>query len=583
MKQRWVLAWVALSVVGGVAQAAGAWTGIRYSTGDYAQKFEDISFAGGTEIKIERYYRVLSDFEGMFGRGWETDYDVRVEVHPDGSVVIRDPCGCKNDAHFVAPMGTRADVALAVEQIVAASTKIDPSRDRSETDRYRQQLLENRQKRRDEWLRLASAGLEPRRLLPGTRLDSKTNGYEQIVKLPEGFVRYKHGMTQYFDGRNRVVRMVDSNGNETIIARDVGGRIVKIGDSLGRWIRLQYDERGHAVRAESSGKARVDYAYDGRGLLVEARRADGSADRYAWSMENGLPRLATYSTAGGKRGFLGYAPPGQGRGVCLVGGSGSNVTRIDYEVDSSSAADERSRKVRVTESESEGKRNLSEARFEYEYRLSAWGERYVALEKSFEDGQVTTKSNDELERPLDIEREGEHTRFAYDEMGNTVKKITPTEETTVEYGDVGKVTKVVKRGTKDAPDAPPRQSGEYEYDDSGNLVRGRGLERMVELAYDGRGRVREIVSTSQSGSSARSKAGSADDERTRLVFEYNADNRPVIIESPGVGRIRVQYSSSGNISKVDSEPEGARIAHLVTSTFQGLLDIIRPATVSLGF
>lgn len=68
----------------------------------------------------------------------------------------------------------------------------------------------------------------------------------------------------------------------------------------------------------------------------------------------------------------------------------------------------------------------------------------------------------------------------------------------------------------------------------------------------------------------------------RVTFKYNRNSKPIEITVVGVGTINVRYTASGEIEKVDSDG-GRTVALKVTSTFQNLLEIIRPAGVSLSF
>lgn len=73
-----------------------------------------------------------------------------------------------------------------------------------------------------------------------------------------------------------------------------------------------------------------------------------------------------------------------------------------------------------------------------------------------------------------------------------------------------------------------------------------------------------------------------DQDRHRLDFKYNDQSKPIEITDPQLGSITVSYTNSGEIKKVDSSA-GRKIAVQVTTSFQNLLDIIRPAGVSLSF
>jgi YD repeat-containing protein len=116
-------------------------------------------------------------------------------------------------------------------------------------------------------------------------------------------------------------------------------------------------------------------------------------------------------------------------------------------------------------------------------------------------------------------------------------------------------------------DRKKAQWAEYKYDDHGNLATARNSEgKSVKIVYDHFGRIKALV----------------DQNKRQLQFKYNEANRPIEIADPKVGKIQVKYNNAGDIQKVDSSG-GRKIALQVTSAFQNLLDIIRPAGVTLSF
>jgi YD repeat-containing protein len=108
---------------------------------------------------------------------------------------------------------------------------------------------------------------------------------------------------------------------------------------------------------------------------------------------------------------------------------------------------------------------------------------------------------------------------------------------------------------------------QFQYDAKGNLTFAKNSENKgVKLFYDNSGRIRTMV----------------DQNQRQITFKYNENSKPVEISDPKLGTISVSYTNSGEIKKVESTA-GRKIALQVTSAFQNLLDIIRPAGVSLSF
>ena len=181
-----------------------------------------------------------------------------------------------------------------------------------------------------------------------------------------------------------------------------------------------------------------------------------------------------------------------------------------------------------------------------------------------DDDVTETEYNECCGLPVRIKRGVDVTTFKYDIKGRVTEKVTPFEKTDLKYHPkVGKVEYVQKtpKGSKKS------FWSKFQYDPKGNLTYAENSDRKsVKLAYDTGGRIRVLVD----------RAG------RQIAFKYDENSKPIEISDPKLGAIRVTYKNSGEVKSVESTA-GRQIAMQVTTTFQGLLDIIRPAGVSLTF
>lgn len=101
----------------------------------------------------------------------------------------------------------------------------------------------------------------------------------------------------------------------------------------------------------------------------------------------------------------------------------------------------------------------------------------------------------------------------------------------------------------------------FEYTDLGQLSAvEESSGKRVELYYNDAGEIERFL---------------AANGRT-LLFTYNEDSRPVVIEMQDVGSINVTYKPDGSIDKVDSE-QGHEMSLQVTRAFQELLSLVNYA------
>jgi YD repeat-containing protein len=238
------------------------------------------------------------------------------------------------------------------------------------------------------------------------------------------------------------------------------------------------------------------------------------------------------------------------------------VTLYTYNIDSS---DPGHYTVGVDVKNGEGK-SISSSKYEYMNKHKSDGEEWTYKMITTIDGDRSeTTYNECCGLPLIIKRGGEETDFTYDVKGHVTRKITPNDVTELSYDPkVSKVT-LVKRSSKTNP--KDQSWSKFQYDEKGNLTFAQNSDKKdVRLFYDSNGRIKSMV----------------DQSRRRIDFKYNENSKPIEITDPALGTITVSYTNSGEIKKVDSSA-GRKIALQVTSAFQNLLDIIRPAGVTLSF
>jgi YD repeat-containing protein len=239
-------------------------------------------------------------------------------------------------------------------------------------------------------------------------------------------------------------------------------------------------------------------------------------------------------------------------------------TITDYSYDKV-PGEKNSLKVGVVVKTGEG-RPVSTSLYEYVFRNKPNGEEWTYRMVSTLDGMRTeTIYNECCGLPIFIKRGNEETTFAYDTKGRVTKKTTPNEVTELSYdAKVAKVNRVVKY-----PKANKKKVewSTFQYDTRGNLIVAKNSSRAeVRLFYDNLGRIKTMM----------------DQNRKQIHFKYNESSKPVEITDPSMGTITVAYANNGEVKKVDSSG-GRKIALAVTSAFQNLLEIIRPAGVTLSF
>lgn len=539
----------------------GALASVSLKNGNWFVGYTDIIYPGGFEPKIERVYNSKTPFRGMFGWGWGNEYEVYLTVSADGSVVVHEYGGGAEN-RFSPKAFNESELNEAVEKIAATMQKTGGFGSADQLASYKKKLRSDADFRNSEWEKFRGKNqLQPRALKEGTELVSNKFTYQRVQKVAGGYVRhFDTGRQEKFDEQGRLVRIADKNNNFIDITRTKdGSRIAKIQDNFNRRMFFTYNTKGLVEKIEGENGKVAAYKYDSKDALLESKDVDGNVYTFKYDARFNMTEIGYSDKTTVK---IAYHDRSKNDNVKSVKDRDETATYYGYDTDSS---DPGHYWVSVDVKDRGGKA-ISSSKYEYFMKRKADGEEWQYKMVTVVDGDRTeTTYNECCGMPLLIKRGKEETSFEYDTKGRVTKKATPTDVTELTYNQtVGKVEKVVRYSKLDKKQA---HWSNFQYDGKGNLVLAKNSENKgVKLFYDQNGRIKTMIDQSQ----------------RRIDFKYNENSKPIEITDPKLGTIKVSYTNSGEIKKVESSA-GRKIALQVTSAFQNLLDIIRPAGVTLGF
>lgn len=530
---------------------------VTLKNGNFYRGYTDIGYGMGAEPKIERIYNSRTLFRGMFGPGWGNEYEVRLNVSADGSVLIQE-YGGGSDNRFTPKTMDLKEIDRAVEQI----TSQQRFNSKKGADDFRQKLRENATFRNLKWQELVDQGkLKPRDLPVGTRLVSNKFAPQSVVRVSDGYQReYDTGKVEKFDETGRLLRVSDKNGNFINFTYSKDGRLEKLVDNMNRKMFFTFNNKGLLERVQGEDGKEASYKYNSSGELIESKDAEGTVYGYKYSTD-GLSNLTQVVYSDKSTLDVSYYGKEKFQAVKSFKDRDGTLNEYDYVVDPSDAGH---LTVTVLVKDSESK-VASNQKVEYFFKTKPDGEEWT-YKLITTDGTGTTETlyNECCGLPLLIKRGDQETAFSYDSKGRMLKKTTAAEIIELQYDQKSsKVSKVVSNSKLDKRFS---NWSTFEYDSRGNLVLAKNSnKKMVKLFYDGSGRIKTLV----------------DQDSRQLNFRYDQGSRPIEIIDPKLGTVRVKYKSSGEIDQVDSTA-GRNVAVQVTSAFQNLLEIIRPAGVSFS-
>lgn len=542
--------------------SVAAQANVSLKNGNFFMGYTDVYYPGGFEPKIERVYNSKTSYKGILGWGWGNEYEVYLKVSADGSVVVYEYGGGAEN-RFSPKSFSESEITAAVDKIAAVAQSAGVVGTTQQLAQYKKHLKDDAGFRNDEWQKFIREGrLQPRDLKEGTQLYSNVFSFQYITKVKNGYVRsFDTGKVEFFDERGKLVKVADKNNNYISLSYGKDGRLQKIQDNFNRKIMFTFNQAGLLEKIVGDNNKVATYKYNNAGELIETKDAAGNVYKYKYTSD-GYHNLAEIDYSDKTKLEVAYYGQDKFMNVKRIKDRDGRVTEYDYMF---KPGDRLHYTVSVKMKSGDGK-EYSQSSYEYQMRTKASGEEWTyRLVTSIDGDRTETTYNECCGLPLLIKRGKDETSFVYDTKGHVVKKTTPYEVTELSYDSkAGKVAKVVRYPIGNQKAAV---WSKFTYDAKANLVTAVNSDKkQVRLFYDMNGRIRSMV----------------DQSKRRIDFKYNENSKPIEITDPALGSITVTYSNTGEIKKVDSTA-GRKIAVQVTSAFQNLLDIIRPAGVSLSF
>lgn len=519
--------------------------GVNLKNGNFYLSYTDIIVPGGGKaLEVTRTYNSKSTNIGWFGFGWGSEFETKLEVSADGSVVIHEH-GSGAMTRFTPK--TPIDALAAATKIVNEMKKKTALTATAAADLI-QKLNNNSELRHSYAMNFGVQNQVP----AGSVLYSQDRGLQELQVMKDGYRRVQpDGRSDLFNTKGQLTKIVDKSGY-FITFNYKDGFVESIKDSQAKQIFFSWYPGGLVKEMWSAGDKKALYKYTETDLVYSKDVGD-NIYQYKYDTSKNLEEV---SYADNTKLKVSYDP--KTYFVTRIIDRNGEDTKYEYGSDPKNPDDHYW--TIVTKIGFDGK--PTKDRYEYEIKTAADGTRYTYRILTEINGIKTDTIYAENNLPLKIARGSQVTNFEYNKDGLLTKKSSSNGDfVNLEYDSkINKVKKVVNNeGTT-----------EFEYDAKGNLVKAtNSLGKTIYLIYDSKGKISKMVDQ--------------DSEKSKrvLAFKYNSLGKPVEIEMDNVGKINVAYDNYGEIKKVDSSA-GYKMALQVTQAFQNLLTIVKPAGVSLN-
>lgn len=511
-------------------------------------------------MRVSRTYSSRSLFSGIFGFGWCSNLETQVEITLEGNLILTD-CGSSPVAYYPAKYNTQL-INESVEKIVGLVSKKYPEKGKKALDTLREQL------RSDHLLRTQVAGEVGYKITPVKNTTYLANGKE-IDKIFFDGTHFIHslpeGATQHFDDQGRLFQLSDKSKNFVRIIYQ-GSLPSQITDSTGSKFTFQYTPEKKIKKILGMNGSVATYKFRGEDL-VGVTNAWKNSYTYGYDNNHNITRITF--------------PDGTFKSVAYVevkdwvrefrDRDGCTET-YDFVLSSDNPRDHySSNSVKKC-----GQKVQYKSRYEFWYQARPDREKYLSRVLSERNNEVLDISyHMDFGKPISVRNNADLTTLQYLDNGlvkqKAVQAFNPVDDKNQKYSidfayNNDNYIDVTNTAYFKGVQVTKRKKTSYKYDGSGRLISARCDDgQFVEIRYNALGMI----------------AGLNDHQKKEVLIEYDEKTlKPVSLSRPSVGSIKLMYSNTGTIKKVQNKG-GSTVNSQIYAAFNNFVDIVGPISTEL--
>lgn len=526
---------------------------------NYVETWTDLDLGGpGYILKVERTYNSRSIYDGIFGFGWCSDFETRIDITPDSKLKVVE-CGGGQEIVY-----TNKDINLSTATLITKiveKVKAD-KKDSGLKEQYFKNLEVELQT--NEFLREALAtelGFKGS-ITKGKTYYSSGRGSERIIVNNDSFRRVlTDGTYQVFDLKGRLVALYDNSKN-FIKLNYANDKLVSVVDNKARRLDFSYNPSNSKVAKiiASPTKASIAFTFKAHDLAT-VTTSDGRTYSYKYDDLHNMTE-AKYPDNTTKKFFY-----NQDKDWVVKFVDQKNCTeQYTYRDSEDDPRNHYWSEVKKTC----GSKVVNESKYEFWHleKADKTG-KYLARVKSVVNGYITdVKYHPDFGRPV-FKQEGKDISH-YEYYANGLLKIRKTESERMRYAynnACNKVSKVVQETLLKRKVASSVTTNYVYYMPSCNLKAAANSKgESAQLSYNNEGRIYMV----------------ADHTKKILKISYDkASGKPNVLTRPGLGAIAVKYNAQGEVASVASK-EGTMVATQVATVFNNILRVLGPAASDIN-
>ena len=255
-------------------------------TSNFGDSFLQADFSGtGFPLKVQAHVNSRSLFIGMFGFGWCSDWETKIEKLPEGSLKLTE-CGAGQETIYSPAKGEKL-LTSVVDKIMTKYHKSSPATTDKGNEDMRQRLLDD-STYREQWAQ--AQGLAAPGARKGVVYFADNLSVEQIQFDGQRYLRtLADGTSQKFDANGRLEFLSDKNSNYLKIsyANDL---IREVADNTGRKLAFSYYPNKKVKEIVCPNNVKLEYKFKGEDL-VEVKNMWKNTYTYAYDDTHNLTRI----------------------------------------------------------------------------------------------------------------------------------------------------------------------------------------------------------------------------------------------------------------------------------------------------
>lgn len=538
-----------------ILSSTSAFAIVDMKNANYANSWVDIEIPGsGYDLKVSRTYNSRSLMNGMFGFGWCSDFETKLDITAEGNLKLTE-CGAGQETYFTPREFSRKDIDKTISEItnrLRAAKKMDDKAIKTLST----EMISNHDLR-------ARYAMDLKVAIPirdGSTFYANGKEVDTIIYSKSLYTRaMPDGSSERFSQQGRLTHLYDKNGNYIKFEYDKDNTIREVADNNGRKLTFKYYNNKKVKSVSGLNNLSVEYKYANLDDLSWVKNGWGNVYTYEYDDLHNLTR-ANYPD----NTSIALVYDKKRDWVTSFTDREKCVENYTYEFDEKNPRHHYWSLVKKTCN----KEVVNESRHEFWFKERKDGQVYLEKVASTMNGNTTeVMYHESFGKPIAINREGVRYLFDYYPNGQVKTKSAPSTKLSFEYDKASnKVGTVIAAIFNDKGKQIAAKKTQFKYDNKGNLVWAANSDgQQINMTYDTKGRIATIV-----------------DHAKKLVkIQYEERfGRPATVTRPGLGTMKVTYKSNGEIDKVNS-PEGPTVATQVANTFNNLLEIIQPATAEI--